>query len=102
MDDMNGFVAVNNFLLIPLFFLSSALFPLDKVPMAIKIIASFNPISYAVDAIRYTLINQTHFGILTDFWSNVYYSICFHSIWGIPVQENTGIVLSVFAEYVSV
>jgi ABC-2 type transport system permease protein len=67
MDDMNGFVAVNNFLLIPLFFLSSALFPLDKVPEAIKIIASFNPISYAVDAIRYTLIAQTHFGIVKDF-----------------------------------
>jgi len=67
MDDMNGFVAVNNFLLIPLFFLSSALFPLDKVPQAMKIIASLNPISYAVDAIRFTLINQSHFGILTDF-----------------------------------
>ena len=67
MDDMNGFVAVNNFLLIPLFFLSSALFPLDKVPEAIKIIASFNPISYAVDAIRYTLIHQSHFGIIKDF-----------------------------------
>lgn len=66
MDDMNGFVAVNNFLLIPLFFLSSALFPLDKVPEAIKIIASFNPISYAVDAIRFTLIHQSHFGIFTD------------------------------------
>jgi len=67
MDDMNGFVAVNNFLLIPLFFLSSALFPLDKVPAAMKVIASLNPISYAVDAIRFTLIDQTHFGILTDF-----------------------------------
>lgn len=66
MDDMNGFVAVNNFLLIPLFFLSSALFPLDKVPEAIKIIASFNPISYAVDAIRFTLIDQSHFGIWND------------------------------------
>jgi ABC-2 type transport system permease protein len=67
MDDMNGFVAVNNFLLVPRFFLSSALFPLDKVPATMKVIASLNPISYAVDAIRYTLINQSHFGILTDF-----------------------------------
>jgi ABC-2 type transport system permease protein len=66
-NDMQAFVAVNNFLLIPLFFLSSALFPLDSVPTAMKIIASFNPISYAVDAIRFTLINQSHFGLPMDF-----------------------------------
>jgi ABC-2 type transport system permease protein len=66
-NDMQAFVAVNNFLLIPLFFLSSALFPLDSVPIAMKIIASVNPISYAVDAIRMTLIHQSHFGLLTDF-----------------------------------
>ena len=58
-NDMQAFVAVNNFLLIPLFFLSSALFPLDSVPAAMKIIASANPISYAVDAIRTTLIGQS-------------------------------------------
>jgi ABC-2 type transport system permease protein len=66
-NDMQTFVAVNNFLLIPLFFMSSALFPLDSVPQAMKIIASLNPISYAVDAIRFTLINKTHFGLPTDF-----------------------------------
>ena len=66
-SDMQAFVAVNNFLLIPLFFLSSALFPLDHVPQVMKIIAAANPISYAVDAIRFTLINRSHFGLLTDF-----------------------------------
>jgi ABC-2 type transport system permease protein len=66
-DEMQGFVAVNNFLVIPLFFLSSSLFPLDHVPTAMKIIAEFNPISYAVDALRTTLINRSHFGLLNDF-----------------------------------
>lgn len=66
-NDMQAFVAVNNFLLIPLFFLSSALFPLDHVPQVMKVIAYANPISYAVDAIRFTLINRSHFGLLTDF-----------------------------------
>ncbi len=66
-DEMQGFVAVNNFLVIPLFFLSSSLFPLDHVPPAMKIIAEFNPISYAVDAIRTSLINRSHFGLLNDF-----------------------------------
>jgi ABC-2 type transport system permease protein len=66
-DEMQGFVAVNNFLVIPLFFLSSSLFPLDHVPAAMKVIAEFNPISYAVDALRTTLINRPHFGLLNDF-----------------------------------
>lgn len=66
-NDMQAFVAVNNFLLIPLFFLSSSLFPLDGVPTAMKIIASVNPISYAVDAIRLCLIHQSHFGFWPDF-----------------------------------
>jgi len=66
--DMQAFIAVNNFLLIPLFFLSSALFPLDHVPTVMKVIASCNPISYAVDGIRATLIHRSHFGLVTDFF----------------------------------
>jgi len=82
-SDMQAFVAVNNFLLIPLFFLSSALFPLDSVPQVMKIIASVNPISYAVDAIRFTLINQSHFGLPLDF----------------AVLTATVILLNVFGSY---
>jgi ABC-2 type transport system permease protein len=66
-NEMQAFIAVNNFLLIPLFFLSSALYPLDSVPQVMRIIASCNPISYAVDAVRFTLISKTHFGLPLDF-----------------------------------
>jgi ABC-2 type transport system permease protein len=66
-NEMQAFIAVNNFLLIPLFFLSSALYPLDSVPQVMRIIASCNPISYAVDAVRFTLIGHTHFGLPLDF-----------------------------------
>lgn len=41
--------------------------PLDNVPKALKIIASINPVSYTVDALRGLLINQTHFGLPKDF-----------------------------------
>lgn len=66
-NDMQGFMAMTNFLVIPLFFLSSALFPLDNVPTVMKIIASANPLTYAVDAMRGSLINQNHFGLPVDF-----------------------------------
>lgn len=67
MDNIPGFQAVNQFLIFPLYFLSSALYPLDHAPKALKVIGNINPISYAVDAMRATLINQSHFGLLKDF-----------------------------------
>ena len=67
MNDMQGFMAVNNLLVIPLFFLSSALYPLDSVPTAMKVIASLNPLTYAVDALRMSLIHQNHFPLWQDF-----------------------------------
>jgi ABC-2 type transport system permease protein len=65
-DDFQGFQAINNLMIMPLFFLSSALYPLDNVPDFLRIISSANPISYMVDALRYLLTNQTHFGLGLD------------------------------------
>jgi ABC-2 type transport system permease protein len=66
-NDFQGFQAINQFLIFPLFFLSGALYPLNNIPRVLQIIAEFNPISYAVDAMRESLINQTHYGYLKDF-----------------------------------
>ncbi len=65
-EDFQGFQAINNFLVFPLFFLSSALYPLSNVPDVLRILASINPLSYSVDALRWALINQAHFGIAKD------------------------------------
>lgn len=65
-EDFQGFQGINNFLIFPLFFLSSALYPLTNVPDWLRILSSINPLSYAVDALRYSLIHQTHFGIWKD------------------------------------
>jgi len=65
-DDFQGFQGINNLIVMPLFFLSSALYPLNNVPTFLKIISTANPVSYMVDALRYFLSNQTHFGIWKD------------------------------------
>jgi ABC-2 type transport system permease protein len=65
-EDFQGFQGINNFLIFPLFFLSSALYPLDSVPAALRIISTYNPVSYMVDALRFLLANQTHFGLGKD------------------------------------
>lgn len=66
-NDFQGFQGINNLLITPLFFLSSALYPLDNIPTFLRIISTLNPVSYMVDALRYMLSNQTHFGLTKDF-----------------------------------
>ena len=65
-EDFQGFQGINNFLIFPLFFLSSALYPLTNVPNWLSVLASANPLSYCVDALRYCLIHQSHFGFGKD------------------------------------
>lgn len=65
-QDMQGFQAINQFLVFPLYFLSGALYPLQHVPTWLRVVAEINPMSYAVDAMRDTLIGQAHFGLAKD------------------------------------
>lgn len=66
LEDFQGFQMIMNFLIMPLFFLSGALFPLTDLPKIINILSSLNPLSYGVDGLRATLINTSHFGLTTD------------------------------------
>ena len=66
MSDMQGFQLIINFLIMPMFFLSGALYPLAGLPKALAIIAAINPLSYGVDAFRALLINGGHYGIGLD------------------------------------
>ncbi|MDD2646510.1 MAG: ABC transporter permease [Patescibacteria group bacterium] len=67
LKDMQGFQLIMNFLVMPIFFLSGALFPLKGLPPAIGTITRFDPLSYGVDALRGSLIvGGSHFGLLTD------------------------------------
>ncbi|MBU0648297.1 ABC transporter permease [Patescibacteria group bacterium] len=66
LDDHQGFQLIMNFLILPLFFLSGALFPLQDLPTALQFISAIDPLSYTVDALRYFLSSGTHFGITTS------------------------------------
>lgn len=66
LEDFQGFQLIMNFLVMPLFFLSGALFPLNDLPPILKIITSIDPLTYGVDALRGVLINSSHFGLAVD------------------------------------
>lgn len=67
LDDMQGFQLIMNFLIMPLFFLSGALFPISGLPKALVIVTSLNPLSYGVDGLRAALTGAGHFGLSMDF-----------------------------------
>ncbi|MGO8814520.1 MAG: ABC transporter permease [Terriglobia bacterium] len=66
LQDMQGFQLIMNFLVLPIFFLSGALFPLDHLPKVLGFITDLDPLSYGIDGLRGALIGRTHFGLLTD------------------------------------
>ncbi len=66
LDDMQGFQLIMNFVVMPTFFLSGALFPFSGLPGALAILTRLDPLSYGVDGLRGTLSNVVHFGIGTD------------------------------------
>lgn len=67
LDDFHGFQLIMQFLIMPLFFLSGALFPLQGLPKVFTLVASINPLSFGVDGIRSSLVNGSHFGLGVDF-----------------------------------
>ncbi len=66
LEDMHGFQLIINFIVMPIFFLSGALFPLNGLPKALLVTAIINPLSYGVDGLRGTLVNGSHFGLGID------------------------------------
>lgn len=67
MKDAQGFQLIVNFLIMPLFFLSGAFFPLEGLPRALAVVVRANPLSYGVDGLRGTLVGLTQFSLITDF-----------------------------------
>jgi ABC-2 type transport system permease protein len=67
LDDIHGFQLIMNFLVMPLFFLSGAMFPLSDLKGVMGVITSLDPMSYSVDGLRGALVGVSHFGLPLDF-----------------------------------
>ncbi|MBD3210529.1 ABC transporter permease subunit [Candidatus Micrarchaeota archaeon] len=63
MEDMHGFQLVMNFLVMPMFFLSGALFPLEHAPEILRLVSYADPLTYAVEAFRFTISGSSQLPI---------------------------------------
>jgi len=66
LEDMQAFPLIINFVIMPIFFLSGALFPLTGLPGAIGIITRIDPLTYGVDGLRFAFTGAAQFLLATD------------------------------------
>ena len=59
---MQGFHLLMNLVLFPFLFFSGAFFPLEHLPVWLKVAGSVNPLSFAVDAMHHALYAGDHAG----------------------------------------
>jgi len=82
-----AFMAVMQMVLMPLFFISGAMFPLQGLPPWLEVLTRLDPITYAVDLLRRTVF--THLGMINVpgvTWGG----------WTVPITVELGL-LGVFA-----
>ena len=78
--DTQGFGILVQFFILPLFFLSGALYPLDSLPTVVQYLAFLNPLTYGVDALRAVLIGTSSYPLALDIGALVVAAVAMVSI----------------------
>lgn len=67
-EDANTFGSASNFVIFPLFLLSGAVFPLERLPAWLLFAVKLNPLTYGVDALRQIALGDAfaHFPLYLD------------------------------------
>jgi len=66
LENIEGFQVVANLLVLPIFFLSGAFFPVTSLPDWMKVLVDINPLAYSVDAMRYAVTGLHTYSIMLD------------------------------------
>ncbi|MEM0331940.1 MAG: ABC transporter permease [Archaeoglobaceae archaeon] len=77
MRDVHGFQIIMNFFVFPVFLISGSLFPISELPPIVKELALLNPLTYGVDALRWSTIGFTEVNPFLDFLAIFISCICF-------------------------
>lgn len=66
MTSFEGFGVISNFVVMPMYFLSGAIYPTASAPEWIKPLIVINPLSYGVDALRQITVGAGNFAFMFD------------------------------------
>jgi ABC-2 type transport system permease protein len=72
LKEMQGFQIIMNFLVMPIFFLSGALYPLRNLPPTLTVLTRLDPLSYGVDALRGVLTGRMEFALTLNILALVF------------------------------
>lgn len=66
-DSMEGFNLILSFIVLPMFLLSGALFPITGLPEWLQFAVYLNPLTYGVDALRFTILKSSVLPLYINF-----------------------------------
>ena len=61
LQDIQGMQLIMNFVVLPIYFLSGALFPLTGLPSVLSFLTRIDPLSYGIDGLRNVLLGTSQF-----------------------------------------
>ena len=82
LDSLEGFNVIMNFIVLPMFFLSGALYPIDTLPQILKYVTYVNPLSYGVDALKHLMLAGGE-GITLAAEMPIYFDVIFLSVFAV-------------------
>ena len=93
---MEAFGVVMQMLMMPMLFLSGALFPLNNLPNWLTVITRLNPLTYAVDPLRKVIFASQHMNALAQARFPTGVSIAGHNL---PTVVELGLVAAFAAVF---
>jgi ABC-2 type transport system permease protein len=87
LESIEGFQVFSTFLIMPMFFLSGALFPLDNLPSWLAVLTNIDPLTYTVDGLRAILLGTSHFPLVVDFGIITMFSVVLIAIGTFAFQK---------------
>lgn len=68
-ESFESFSVIMNFIVMPMFFLSGAMYPVKTLPNMLKLASRLNPFTYGIDALKHAIFGQGEvfdFSLITD------------------------------------
>jgi len=89
-ESFESFSVIMNFIVMPMFFLSGAMYPVKLLPDILKILTRLNPFTYGIDALKHAIFRDGgvyDFSLVTDIGVLIVTSIVFVVIAGIMFER---------------
>ena len=77
LESPESFGLVSSFVVYPLFLLSGALYPLDKLPQWMSVLTRVDPATYAVDGLRRVILNVSTMSLAHDLFIVLLFDVSF-------------------------